>query len=119
MKPCATLPVLLCSIAWSGSVMAHAVPERTVPVAGETLSQAPQSVTIYFDAELEPLFSKLVVKDAQGVQISAGTGEIAADNPRVLAARLTAAAKGAYHVYWNVVSRDGHRARGTYGFTVR
>ncbi len=119
MKRCASLPVLLCSIAWSGSVMAHAVPERTVPVAGEILSQTPQTVTMFFDSELEPLFSKLVVKDAQGVQISVGSGEIAAGNPKALAARLTTAGKGAYRVYWNVVSRDGHRARGAYGFTVR
>jgi methionine-rich copper-binding protein CopC len=28
-------------------------------------------------------------------------------------------AKGAYHVYWDVVSHDGHRANGDYTFAVK
>ncbi len=119
MKLRVVLPVLFALIAWSGSALAHALLERTVPADGTTLSQAPQSVTLYFDAELEPVFSKLIVKNAEGVQISAGKGEIVAGNSRALTAKLTAKANGVCHVYWNVVSRDGHRAEGEFRFTVK
>lgn len=119
MKRYLILSVVVGFVAWSGFAAAHALVERSIPASGATLDAAPQSVTIYFDAELEPVFSKLVVKNAQGVKVSAGDGEIVTGNSRALAARLAATGKGAYRVYWNVVSHDGHRAQGEFSFTVR
>lgn len=119
MKNPAILPLLIASCLWAGPAGAHALLERTQPGANATLKQAPEAVVIYFDAELEPVFSKLIVKNAQGAKVSAGNGEIVPGNRRALATRLSATQKGAYHVYWNVVSHDGHRAQGDYIFTVQ
>lgn len=104
---------------WCGLAVAHALPERSFPAPNTVLTQAPATVTIYFDSKLEPVFSHLVVKNAQGTTISEGTGGVAPGNPKVLATKLPAVAKGAYRVYWDVVSRDGHRANGDYTFTVK
>lgn len=105
---------------WAGAAAAHVLAERSVPGAGEALGKAPVVVTIYFDSELEPVFSKLVVKNEQGQKVSQGDGEIAPGNHKVLEAKLAApAGKGTYHVYWDVVAHDGHRGKGDYVFTVK
>jgi hypothetical protein len=94
------------------------MPERSDPGAGATLHQAPAAVSIRFDAELEPVFSSLVVKNAAGEQVSEGKGAVGRADARMLSTRLTSHAKGAYHVFWRAVSRDGHRTEGDYDFNV-
>lgn len=106
-------------LAWSGAAVPHALPERAQPGVGAVLAQAPATVTIYFDSRLEPFFSKLVVTDARGVKVSLGDGELAPGNAKALSVGLAVAGKGAYRVHWDVVSHDGHRARGDYSFTVQ
>ncbi len=112
------LMVALC-VGWPQLLLAHAFPDHAVPGAGAVLTQAPSMVTIYFDADLEPIFSSLIVRDAQGAQVSEGNGSVDPKNPTMLSTRLVATAKGTYHVYWRVVSRDGHRTEGDYTFSVR
>lgn len=105
-------------IFWAGRAFPHAMPEQSDPGAGAELRQAPPVVLIRFDSELEPLFSRLIVKDAAGKQVSDGNGTVASADARTLTTKLMARAKGMYHVYWSVVSRDGHRTEGDYTFTV-
>lgn len=111
--------VLAACMACTAPAMGHALAVRTSPGAGAMLAQPPASVSVYFDARLEPLFSKLTVTDAGGAKISADGGEVAPGSPNALTARLSGAAKGVCHVHWDVVSRDGHRSRGDYTFTVK
>ncbi len=99
--------------------VAHALPERYVPAQGAFLAQAPDAVTVYFDAQLEPVFSKLVVKDGQGKKVSRGAGVVTSGDHKAIQASLATKQKGAYRVYWDVVSHDGHRASGDYTFTVK
>ncbi len=106
-------------LVWSGVAFAHALPERAQPGAGAVLAHAPATVTIYFDSRLEPFFSRLVVTNAHGVKVSLGDGELAPGNAKALSVGLATAGKGTYRVYWDVVSHDGHRARGDYSFTVQ
>lgn len=120
MKQRILLPLRVALSLWTGAATAHALVERSIPATGETLAQAPAVVSIVFDAELEPVFSKLIVKNEQGEKVSQGDGEIAPGNHKVLAARLApSAGRGAYHVFWDVIARDGHRAKGDYVFTVK
>jgi hypothetical protein len=96
----------------------HAMPEKSDPGAGAELHQAPPIVSILFDSELEPIFSRLIVRNAAGKQVSDGNGTVASKDATTLTTRLTEHAKGTYHVYWSAVSRDGHRTEGDYTFTV-
>ncbi len=118
MRRLAILHFLL-PLLWSGTGMAHALIEHTSPASGAILGQAPDNVTIYFDAELEPFFSKVIVRDAKGAKVSVGDGELASGSRKVLVAKLSAMGRGGYHVYWNVVSHDGHPAKGDFRFTVK
>jgi copper resistance protein C len=111
--------VMALSVLCSGNVFAHAFLEQSTPGAGATLPQPPAVVTIRFDSDLEPLFSKLIVKNAQGAQVSQGNGGVDPANPKVLSTHLANPGKGHYHVYWSVVGRDGHRTEGDYTFTVQ
>jgi copper resistance protein C len=120
MKLPAILFISALSLICRGTAMAHAFPERSSPGAGATLQQAPARVVIYFDSELEPIFSKLIVKNEQGAQVSRDSGSIDPGDRKVLATSLPAALpRGSYHVYWSVVSRDGHHTEGDYTFNVR
>jgi methionine-rich copper-binding protein CopC len=116
----ALLALLAAFSLWTGAAAAHALAERSTPAADAALDRAPAVVTIAFDSELEPVFSKLIVTNDQGEKVSQGDGEIAPGNRKVLTTRLAAGAgKGAYHVHWDVVARDGHHAKGDYVFTVK
>lgn len=102
----------------AASAFSHAMPERSDPSAGAELHQAPSTVSVRFDSELEPIFSRLIVKNDAGKQVSEGNGTLASADGRTLTTKLTEHVKGKYHVYWSIVSRDGHRTQGDYTFTV-
>ena len=102
----------------SSAAFAHAFPVNNMPGAGASLEKAPTAVSIEFDGELEPVFSKLIVKDVNGMQVSQGQGQVEESNAKILTTKLNKIGPGQYHVYWNVVSRDGHRTQGDYTFTV-
>lgn len=106
-------------LALPGVALAHAFPEQDTPGAGATLAQPPAVVSVRFDSNVEPVFSRIIVKNAQGAQVSQGNGGVDPANSRVLFTRLANAGKGVYHVYWSVVARDGHRTEGDYTFTVQ
>ena len=119
MRPLRFLSSFAACILWFGPAGAHARLERSTPAVGATLSQIPAAVTIYFDSELEPVFSKLIVNNEQGEKVSAGDGAVSPDNHKMLVTKVAVAGKGTYHVFWDVVSHDGHRVKGDYVFTVK
>jgi methionine-rich copper-binding protein CopC len=97
---------------------AHAFPKHASPGAGARLSKAPAQVHITFDAGLEPAFSTLKVKNAQGDVVSRDS-RVAPHDDKLLEAKLPALKPGKYHVYWRVVALDSHRTEGDYTFTVK
>jgi hypothetical protein len=103
----------------SSHAIAHAFPDSSSPHAGQVLA-SPAEVRITFDAEIEPVFSTLIVKNAAGTAVSAGKGEVATSNHAVLQTALTKALPpGKYVVYWSVIAHDGHHTAGHYPFTVQ
>lgn len=96
--------------------MAHAFPQSSQPAKGAVLTQAPTSVSITFNGDLEPLFNKLVVKNAKGKVVSQGQAKVSGH--RVLSVGVGTLASGVYHVFWQVTAKDGHHTKGEYTFTV-
>jgi len=105
-------------LAWTAAAAAHAFPQQEEPAVGSVVHEAPASVRIWFNAKLEPLFSNVVVKDAQGKEVS-GDSHVDPDSLSMIEAPLQPIGAGQYHVYWRVVARDGHRTEGDYVFTVK
>jgi methionine-rich copper-binding protein CopC len=105
------------ALVWTPAALAHAFPEDTQPGPGAVLQEAPRQVRIRFDSRVEQEFSVIVVKDANGEQVS-GRTKIDPATQKSLQVSLPALAPGDYHVYWSVVSWDGHRTKGDYIFHV-
>ncbi|HET8760492.1 MAG TPA: copper resistance protein CopC [Nitrospiria bacterium] len=101
------------SMAW-----AHAFPDHSEPRVGSDLKAPPSSVKIWFDSELEPLFSTIEVFDAQQHKVDNGDGGVNAKDHSLLEVTVSSLAPGAYTVSWRVVSHDGHPTEGRFPFTV-
>ena len=97
---------------------AHAFPEKSFPQVGATVATAPKGVTIWYDMDLEDVFSKITVKDSNGSIVSKGDSQVSASNPRILHVDLKPIGSGTYTVYWSVIARDGHHTEGRFRFTV-
>lgn len=118
MLPCTLAFISALSIASVAS--AHAFPDNSSPHVGATVTSAPKEVKVWFDGELEPVFSTLVVKNAAGKQVSDGKGRIAPDDKKLLETALPAKLPpGTYTVYWSAAAYDGHRTAGHFVFTVK
>ena len=103
----------------ASAVSAQAFPDNSSPHVGASVSPAPKQVKIWFNADIEPLFSTLIVKDSNGNQVSVGTGEIPSGQTALLVTQLKPIPAGLYAVYWSVIARDGHHTAGRWYFTVK
>jgi len=112
--------MLMLTLLAAPHVWAHAFPENSSPHVGSELSTSPKLVQIWFDGEIEPVFSTLVVKNAAGAQVSQGKGQVSSADSTLLETTLsTPLPSGQYWVYWSVIARDGHHTAGHFPFTVQ
>lgn len=96
---------------------AHAMMVKAIPAAGAHLDQAPAMLKIQFDSILEPVFSHIRVLDMQLHRVDR-IPQMLDQTKRRLMAPLKPLTAGRYHVFWSVVSRDGHRTQGDYYFYI-
>ncbi len=101
------------------AVWAHAFPDHSDPKVGSTISSPPAQVRIWFDGDLEPAFSTIMVHNMDGGMVSKGDGRVDPSDPTLLEVSLPKLPPGTYLVIWNVVARDGHRTQGQYTFTIK
>jgi methionine-rich copper-binding protein CopC len=80
---------------------------------------APRAVQIWFDGEIEPVFSTIRVENAQQRRVDGGDGRVNPQDNTVLEVSLPALPPGRYLVFWSVVARDGHRTEGRFPFEVK
>jgi methionine-rich copper-binding protein CopC len=110
----ACLPLVL----WPCLAGGHALPTRFDPRQDAALPAGPLEVRIVFDGDLEPAFSGIAVTDADGRRVDKRDGRVDGKNRRLLRVGVGAVGPGVYRVNWKVLAVDGHRAQGTYVFTV-
>ncbi len=110
---------LLAAALAPAAAWAHAFPVKSSPTVGAAVSTAPKEVEIWFDADLNGLFSKITVTNQAGQVVSTGDSQVAADNPRLLTTGLKPLAPGQYWAQWSVVARDGHHTEGKFPFEVQ
>lgn len=102
-----------------GLAWGHVFPDHQSPGAGSVLSTSPRIVQIWFDGELEPIFSTIKVEDAGGHEIAKGAVAPGQPDTTQLQAPLPTLGPGIYQVKWSVVARDGHRTEGQYMFIIK
>lgn len=120
MRTLARTLAFLVACAAAPLAAAHAFPDNSSPHVGATVTTSPKQVHVWFNGELEPVFSTLIVKNASGTQVSAGNGQVDPKDHALLETALPEALPaGTYTVYWSVIARDGHHTEGHFAFTVK
>lgn len=100
---------------------AHAHVVEANPTEKSTLHEKPTQVVIKFSEELEPSLCKIDVKDlTTGKVISADKTETIGESHDTLQVKLNSiySPNGKFQVSWKVVSKDSHKMKGSYEFTV-
>lgn len=80
---------------------------------------APRAVRVWFDGEIEPVFSRIRVEDSEQHRVDRGDGRVNPTDNTLLEVGLPVLPPGRYLVFWSVVSRDGHRTEGRFPFEVK
>lgn len=119
MKPLTTAALVAGMALLSLPAWAHAFPDRSSPHVGADLKVPPRVVKIWFDAGIEPIFSKLIVKNRHGQKVSIGPGFIPKGQHALLETHLKPLQPGLYFVYWSVIAFDGHHTEGRWYFRIR
>ncbi|MDA8077399.1 MAG: copper resistance protein CopC [Nitrospiraceae bacterium] len=101
------------------TALSHAFPDHSDPKVGATVIGSPERVRVWFDGDLEPAFSTIMVHNAGNVMVDKKDGRVSLSDPRLLEVSVPRLPAGAYRVLWNVVARDGHRTQGDFTFTVK
>jgi methionine-rich copper-binding protein CopC len=94
---------------------AHAFLDHAEPRVGSTVPTAPRELVLSYTQNLEPAFSSVEVKDANGARVDLGKPSISASVMRV---GLKPLPPGTYRVRWQVLSVDTHTTEGSFTFRV-
>ena len=103
----------------AGEAAAHAFPDHSEPRVGTTLARPPGDVRIWFDGEIEPVFSTMRVENDVKQRVDKGDARVNPQDNRVLEVTVPVLPAGTYRVYWSVIARDGHRTEGDFRFRVK
>ncbi|RFU20643.1 copper resistance CopC family protein [Geodermatophilus marinus] len=111
----ATVLASLLLVFSGGTALAHTGLQSSTPTGGETLTAAPDAVTLTFSSAVASKFAQIAVTGPDGE--SATSGEVTIDGAMVSQPVNTSGA-GAYVVAYRVVSDDGHPVSGQLTFTL-
>ena len=105
------------SLGIAGQAFAHAHLKSSVP-ADKAAVVAPGELDLTFTEGLNLKFSGITVLGPKKEEIKLGDGMLMDDGKTLMVPVSDKLAPGAYTVEWHVLSTDGHKTKGTYGFTV-
>lgn len=115
----ASLGLAVLSMVWHGSpALAHAELLRATPPDGDTLSEQPGEVRLFFDEPVRAEFDPIKVTDEEGNRVDGEDARTLSDDPDVVVASLDVLPEGSYTVEWRITSADGDPISGEYGFAV-
>lgn len=100
-------------LATTGPAQAHITLVRTDPADGATVRTALRAVQLTFDEALQPPYSVVAVRGADGRAVGVGRAQITG---KVLRQPVRLTAAGRYLVTYRVISADGHPVSGQVSF---
>lgn len=109
----------IASIAFASPAWSHAKLSESAPAANAVLTDSPKEVRVRFTETLEGSFSGIQVTDAAGKTLTSDKAVIESGDSSAMRLSLPALKAGTYRVRWTAVTRDGHRIKGEYSFTVK
>lgn len=88
------------------------------PAVG-TAAASPKKISVHLSEKLEPKFSGVELKRADGSDVPV-VAKVGGKDGKTIEAKVKGKlAAGGYKVMWHAVAADGHRVKGDYIFTVR
>ena len=102
----------------AANASAHAFLDHASPAVGSTVPRAPGQASLWFTEPIEPAFSGIVVRNAQGTRVDKGKAHIGRGSRTELRIGLKRLPPGIYKVHWHVLSVDTHATQGSFSFTV-
>lgn len=118
MRSFLIIAVVALIIADARTAHAHAMLDHASPPVGSVVPNAPRELTLRFTEDIEPAFSQVEIRGANGDVVSAGKAQIDRSNRAQLRVPLKRLTPGTYTVTWNVLSVDTHRTQGHFTFRV-
>jgi methionine-rich copper-binding protein CopC len=111
---------LSAGLSFSASAFAHAMLVKAMPAVGSTVRASPSEVRITYSEGIEPRFSGIEVKGADGHAVATGTATADPSDGATLVVPIKGTlAPGSYKVAWHVVSVDTHKTQGSFSFEVK
>jgi copper resistance protein C len=117
-----SLGLLFIIVGTASAHTAHAKVSNAIPAIGSTITQAPDTVTVFTLENINPnpKLSNLFVYSPSGELISQGNAKVSLSNPREMSISIKPTGKGVYVVRWITVSaEDGDPDQGAFVFTVK
>jgi len=98
---------------------AHAFPDHSEPRVGHTVDASPPAIRIWFDGQIEPVFSTMRVENSDRERVDKRDAHVDPKDETLLEVGVPPLPPGRYRVFWSVVARDGHRTEGDFAFRVK
>ncbi len=111
--------LLLLAALLAPPAQAHAKLVTAEPKADAVLAAAPATIRLQFTDQAELQFSKVKLLDAKDTSIDALALVSDKADPKALVATMPPLPSGVYRVQWSIVTRDGHKVKGEYAFTIK
>ncbi len=105
---------LLAAPAW-----AHAKLVAAEPKAAAVLSAAPATIRLQFNDHVELPFCRVKLVSAKDAVIEALAIVPDQNEPKAFIATLPPVPAGEYRLVWSAITRDGHKVKGEYAFSVK
>ncbi len=104
MKPFTIAAVALsAALLASAPALAHSMLDRASPPVGSLQASAPREVALWFTQDLEPAFSTIEVRNAEGALVSSGKAQVGRSDRRQIRVPLKQLTPGTYRVNWRVL----------------
>jgi methionine-rich copper-binding protein CopC len=104
----------------SSGALAHAHLKTASPADHATVAAAMPSVRLEFSEEIELKFSGVKIAGPNKSTVTTGPATHGSGGDAVLEVPVTGPlAPGAYTLEWHILSKDGHKTKGSHTFTVK
>jgi len=99
---------------------AHAALRHADPAAGQSLDAPPKQLSLEFSTGVNLADAEIRLETPSGTQVRLDVPKSEPAQGTILRRDIAAPlADGTYHVFWRVLSVDGHYTRGDYTFEIR
>jgi hypothetical protein len=111
--------VLLVLVTTTSGWIFHNRLTKSTPEKDDVLTEAPQTIQLWFAEEPELVLSSVTLKSADNAKVALDKLRKAEDAKSVTAPITGPIRPGSFTVEWKTAGKDGHVIRGKYSFTLK